>query len=41
MPAHSLGDAKIIGDKVVLRTVQQNDFELLFRWLNDPEVYRW
>jgi len=41
MPANSLGDSKIFGDKVELRTVQQNDFELLFRWLNDPEVYRW
>lgn len=36
-----LGEANIFGDRVELRSVKQNDFELLFRWLNDPEVYRW
>lgn len=41
MPANSLGDTIIFGDIVELRSVKQSDFELLFRWLNDPEVYRW
>ena len=41
MQTNSLGDTNIFGDKVELRSVKQDDFELLFRWLNDPEVYRW
>lgn len=41
MPANSLGDTNIFGDKVELRSVKQDDFELLLRWFNDPEVYRW
>ena len=41
MQTNLLGDATIFGDRVELRSVKQNDFELLFRWLNDPEVYRW
>lgn len=41
MQSNSLGDTNIFGDRVVLRSVKQSDFELLFRWLNDPEVYRW
>lgn len=41
MPANSLGDTTIFGDGVALRTVKQEDFGLLFNWLNDPEVYRW
>lgn len=41
MQANLPGNARIFGDKVELRSVEQNDFELLFRWLNDPEVYRW
>ncbi|MDP1712526.1 MAG: GNAT family N-acetyltransferase [Candidatus Nanopelagicaceae bacterium] len=41
MRTDSLGDTNIFGDRVELRSVQQDDFELLFRWLNDPEVYRW
>lgn len=32
---------EIFGDNVELRPVKQSDFELLLRWLNDPEVYRW
>ena len=35
------GDTNILGDRVELRSVKQDDFELLSRWLNDPEVYRW
>lgn len=41
MSADSLGDTNIFGDSVELRSVKENDFELLFGWLNDPEVYRW
>lgn len=41
MQTHSPGDTNIFGDRVELRSVKQDDFELLFRWLNDPEVYRW
>lgn len=41
MQSDSQGDANIFGNKVELRSVKQNDFELLFGWLNDPEVYRW
>ena len=41
MQTNLLGGTNIFGDKVELRSVKQNDFELLFRWLNDPEVYRW
>lgn len=36
-----LGDANIFGDRVELRFVKQNDFDLLLRWLNNPEIYRW
>jgi len=41
MQSDLLEEAIIFGNKVELRSVKQNDFELLFRWLNDPEVYRW
>jgi aminoglycoside 6'-N-acetyltransferase len=41
MQTNLLGDTNIFGDRVELRSVKQNDFELLFRWMNDPEVYRW
>lgn len=41
MQTNSLGDTNLFGDRVELRSVNQNDFELLSRWLNDPEVYRW
>lgn len=41
MQTNSLGDVSIFGYRVELRSVQQDDYELLFRWLNDPEVYRW
>lgn len=41
MAANSLGDTNIFGDRVELRSVNQSDFDVLFRWLNDPEVYRW
>lgn len=41
MQSNSLGDTNIFGDRVELRSVKQSDFEFLFRWLNDPEVYRW
>ena len=41
MPANSVGDTNIFGDRVELRSVKQSDFDVLFRWLNDPEVYRW
>jgi len=41
MPINSREDANICGERVKLRSVRQNDLELLFRWLNDPEVYRW
>jgi RimJ/RimL family protein N-acetyltransferase len=41
MQTISLGETNISGDRVDLRSVKQDDFQLLFRWLNDPEVYRW
>ncbi|MBI3430256.1 MAG: GNAT family N-acetyltransferase [Actinobacteria bacterium] len=41
MQTNSLEDTNIFGDRVELRSVKQSDSELLFRWLNDPEVYRW
>lgn len=41
MQTNSLGDINIFGDRLELRSVNQDDFDLLFRWLNDPEVYRW
>ncbi|MBI3429981.1 MAG: GNAT family N-acetyltransferase, partial [Actinobacteria bacterium] len=41
MQTNSLGDTNIFGGRVELRSIKQDDFELLFRWLNDPEVYRW
>lgn len=41
MQTNLRGDTNIFGDRVKLRSVELNDFELLFRWLNDPEVYRW
>jgi aminoglycoside 6'-N-acetyltransferase len=41
MQTNLQGDTNIFGDRVGLRPVEQNDFELLFHWLNDPEVYRW
>lgn len=33
--------SKIFGNSVELRPVIQNDFELFFRWFNDPEIYLW
>ena len=36
MQTNSPGDANLLGDRVVLRLVNQDDFELLFRWLNEP-----
>lgn len=41
METDPLGETNIFGDRVALRSVRPNDFELLFRWLNDPEIYRW
>lgn len=41
MQANSLGDTNIFGDRVELRPVSQSDFELVYRWLNNPEIYRW
>lgn len=41
MQTNSPEGTNIFGERVELRSVKQNDFELLFRWLNDPEVYRW
>lgn len=41
MPANSPGDTNIFDDRVKLRSVKQSDFDVLSRWLNDPEVYRW
>lgn len=41
MQTNSLGDTNISGDRVGLRPVNQSDFELVCRWLNDPEVYHW
>ncbi len=41
MQTNSLGDATIFGDRVELRPVNPSDFELVYRWLNNPEIYRW
>jgi RimJ/RimL family protein N-acetyltransferase len=41
METDPLEETNIFGDRVALRSVRPNDFELLFRWLNDPEIYRW
>ena len=41
MQADSLGETNIFGDRVELRPVSQSDFELLYLWLNNPEIYRW
>lgn len=32
---------QIIGNKVLLRPVNESDKDLLFKWLQDPEVYKW
>ncbi len=31
----------LIGDRVDLRAVEPADYELLWRWLNDPNVMQW